>query len=698
MSFGLSFLLGGVQAYNEKVDAKAAEEAKKAEQARALEMERLKQEEETKRKLAEVSLTQSIDASNTSASYAINVQEAEKWNTEHANTPGAKRAVATMDGLEFVDVVSKSEKDKKQYKANRLTPVQSLLPNDKHEAVIYPLDGDMNAYQERIRTAESDDDLPVLGEDFVAFSYPTSGGAGDTRADRGLREATDFFFRDGNLDKFIAMAENNNSAPLDKAIKDLQMFWRSYSTTEQAKMKLDENAYIVQTIFDYDPQYMSELAAKHPRFFDEVVVSTVSDAVDMTANEIRQMNGLPTNGPVDVDPETLQVTVDVEEYNALNWAVENGAYSGEFKNAVLDISESAGMTQSEVFKTFNSLGTQGSQELLKTYQDTQKWYAENTPYVLQDGQPVLSMRNVVPPQADKINTLLANFDNDPEKKHELLTAMMSNSIIDKLPGKIRGGRSPAQQLISNNVTQEDVKDHAGRVRSSTNIINQVDLLQNLIEEHGVKGGLSAEVVMTIPGVINQFEAILDSVTLQPFGGDYLPINPTLDPAERKEFENLRREAKASVRSGNVDAEKMFKAVSRALMYNVASMLQGGDFRNISDYDVRLAGERMANIMGTFTDLDSALPALMQLREEAAFIKTVSDGFATGNLAEIAASSYLFNQRGSIRMQADSFLDREYGKNAGRSKNSPAVLPSGQTTTVDPDLSRTPIDPNVPVVR
>jgi len=29
MSFGLSFLLGGVQAYNEKVDAKAAEEAKK---------------------------------------------------------------------------------------------------------------------------------------------------------------------------------------------------------------------------------------------------------------------------------------------------------------------------------------------------------------------------------------------------------------------------------------------------------------------------------------------------------------------------------------------------------------------------------------------------------------------------------------------------------------------------------------------
>ena len=698
MSFGLSFLLGGVQAYNEKVDAKAAEEAKKAEQARALEMERLKQEEQTKRKLAEVSLTQSIDASNTSASYAINVQEAEKWNTEHANTPGAKRAVATMDGLEFIDVVPKSEKDKKPYEANRLSPVKSLLPNDKHDAIIYPLNGDMNAYQEQIRTAESDDDLPVLGEDFVAFSYPTSGGAGDTRADRGLREATDFLFRDGNLDKFITMAENGNSAPLDKAVKDLQMFWRNYSTTEQARMKIDENAYVVQTIFDYDPQYMSELAARHPKFFDEVVVSTVSDAVDMTANEIRQMNGLPTNGPVDVDPETLQVTVDVEEYNALGWAVEDGAYSGEFKNAVLDISESAGMTQSEVFKTFNSLGTQGSQELLKTYQDTQKWYAENTPYVLQDGQPVLRMSNVVPPQADKINTLLANFDNDPEKKHDLLTAMMSNSIIDKLPGKIRGGKSPAQQLISNNVTGDDVQDHVNRVRSSTNIVNQVDLLLNLVEEHGVEGGLSAEVMMTVPGLVNQFEAILDSVNLQPFGGDYTPMNPQLDMEARKEFEDLRRDAKASVRSGNVDAEKMYKAVSRALMYNVASMLQGGDFRNISDYDVRLAGERMAGIMGMLVDLESSTPALRQLREEAAFIKTVSDGYASGNLAEIAASSYLFNQRGSIRMTADAFISKEFGNNAGNPKNSPVVLPSEQTTTADPNIRRTPIDPNVPVVR
>lgn len=699
MSFGLSFLLGGVQAYNEKVDAQAAEKAKQADQARALEMERLKQEEQTKRTLAEVSLRQGIDASNTAAKYSVYQQEADKWNEQYKDTPGAKQAVATMTGLEFVDVVPKSEKDKKPYEANRLTPVKPLLNNDKWDAAIYPLDGDMNAYNERVRSATSDAELPQLGTDFVAFGYPTSGGGGDERTDRGLREATDFLFRDGNLEKFIDLADKGNPEPLNKAIKDVQMFWRNYSTSEQARMKIDENAYAVQTIFDYDPQYMSELAAKSPQFFNEVVLPTISDAIDMSANEIRAMHNLPLNGPVDVDPETLRVTVSTEEYNSLGWAVDGEGYSGDFKSVVMDISESSGMPQSEVFQTFNALGTEGSQALFTEYKEAQKWYAENTPYLVQDGQLTLNTANLIPPNADRINNVLANFDEDPDKKHALLKSMFSNNLVNKLPGKIRGGKSVAQQLISNNITGDDTQDHVNRTRAATNIINQVDLLANLVEEYGVKGGISAEVMMTVPGLLNQFEAILDSVNLTPFGGDYTPLNPQLDMESRREFEELRAAAKESVRSGNVDAEKMYKAVSRALMYNVASMLQGGDFRNISDYDVRLAGERMAGIMGMAVNLESSGPALRQLREEAAFMRTVSNGFATGDLGDIAASAYMFNQRGAQRMTAESFLDRNFGATSGRSK-SPATTAPGRTGNVTggQNLPRTPIDPGVPTYR
>jgi len=274
--------------------------------------------------------------------------------------------------------------------------------------------------------------------------------------------------------------------------------------------------------------------------------------------------------------------------------------------------------------------------------------------------------------------------------------MFGGSLVNKLPGKFKGGKTTAQQLISQNVTKEDIQDHANRSRAATNIINQVDLLTDLITKHGVKGGLSAEVLMTVPGMMNQFEAILDAVDLKPFSDDYRPLNPQLDMEARRDFNNLRADVKRGLRSGNVDAEKLYKAVSRALMYSVASMLQGGDFRNISDYDVRLAGERMGGIMGMMVDLETSLPTLAQLREEAAFMKTVSDGFATGDMGDIAAAAYLFNQRGSFRMTAESFLDIEYGSGSGMSSRSPS--PSPTLTPLDPQIRQTAPDSAVPTVR
>lgn len=702
MSFALSFLLGGAQAYNERVSAKAAAEAKDAEHQRALEMEQLKQQEATQRALQQRSLEMGIDASNTAAEYSIYQQEAQKWNEEFGKTPGAKRAVATMKGLEFVDVVSKKEKAD-EFKANRLSPVQHLLPDSNHDARIYPIDGDVNAYNERIRNATSKDELPVIGEDFYAFGYPVKGGAGDTRADLGLREATDFLFRDGNLRKFIDMADNGNPAPLQQATKDLKMFWRNYAESDQAKMKIDENTYVIQTIMDYDPAYMSELAAENPEFFEQVVMPTISDAVELSANDVRRMHGLPTNGPVDIDEETLRVTVNLDDYAALAWAVKDGAYTPEFKSTVQSISSTTPMTETEVFRALNSMGTEGSRIFTQEFAEAQKWYSENTPYTTQDGQLILATDRLVPPNASRLNDVLANFDSEPQVKHDLLTAAFSGSLIDKLPGRTKGGKITAQNLISKSVTGDDVIDHTNRVRASTNIINQVDLLVDLIEKHGVKGGISAEVLMTVPGLMTQFEAILDSVNLVPFSQDFTPINPAEDGNARREFENLRAEVKAGMRSGNVDAEKMYKAVTRALMYNVASMLQGGDFRNISDYDVRLAGDRMAGIMGMAVNLESSVPALMQLREEADFMRTVSAGFSSGNLADVAASAYMFNQRGQIRMEAGTFLNRTYGTDSGASQPRPSrtptpIPPRSSGINAGTDYSRTPIDPSVPIVR
>lgn len=696
MSFVLSALLGASTQYNENVAAKKAAEVQQKKDEQALALKKAELEAQEKREIAKASLTASLTAGQDAAKYATYKQEADDWNKKYGQNPLAKVAVATMSGIEFVEPFVKKDKEDKPDPINRLSPFAHLIGENKDMDVVdFAVDGDLTAYYERLRTAKT---APVHGKDVYGFTYRTKGGAGDTRSDYGLRAMTDFLFRDGHIEIFQKQAENGNPKNLDRAIKQLQMFWRDYSTSEQAKMKIDENAYVIQTILDYDPVYGEELAGANEKFFNEVVMTTISDAVELGANDVRKQLGLPINGPTDFDDETGELTVSTEDYTSLGWAVDQntGGYSSKFKSQVSKISRDADMNEIQVFKTLNSMGSEGSQQFMKAHTDAQKWYSENTPYVVQDGMLQLDMSNVVPPNSDQINELLSNFDNEPATKMKLVKAMFGGALVDKLPGKFKGGKVTAQQLISQTVTKEDIQDHTNRSRAATNIINQVDLLTGLITEHGVKGGLSAEVLMTVPGMMNQFEAILDSVNLRPFSDDYRPLNPQLDMEARREFNSLRNDVKQGLRTGNVDAEKLYKAVSRALMYSVASMLQGGDFRNISDYDVRLAGERMGGIMGMMVDLESSLPTLAQLREEAAFMKTVSDGFASGDLKNIAAAAYLFNQRGAFKMDAESFLDRQYGAGSGAANTSrtSVVVP----TEVPKEMKRTPPDPGVPTVR
>jgi hypothetical protein len=696
MSFVLSALLGATTQLNENTAAKKAAEVQKKKDEQALALKNAELAAQEKRELAKIERTAAIEEDKTLSTFGFYQEEARKWNKMYDQNPLAKRAVATPNGLEFVEPFVKAEKKDEPDPITRLSPFAHIVADSKDMDVVYfPKDGDMDAYHKRLRTAKKS---PVLGEDVFGFMYRAKGGESDTRKDYGLRAMTDFLFRDGYLEKFQKQAENNNPKNLNRAIKQLQMFWRDYSTSEQAKMKIDENAYVIQTIIDYDPIYGGELAGANDKFFNEVVASTISDVIDMDANELRRQLGLPTNGPTDFNDKTGELTVSTEDYTSLGWAVDQktGGYSAEFKSHVSKISQDGDLNEIKVFETLNSMGAEDSREFMDAYAKSQKWYSDNTPYVVQDGMLQLDMGNIIPPNADQINQLLSNFDNDPKTKLKLVKAMFGSSLVNKLPGKFKGGKVTAKQLISKNITDDDIQDHVNRSRASTNIINQVDLLTDLITKHGVKGGLSADVLTTVPGMLNQFEAILDSVNLRPFSDDYRPLNPQLDMDARQEFNALKSDVKQGIRSGNVDAEKLYKAVSRALMYSVASMLQGGDFRNISDYDVRLAGERMGNIMGMMVDLESSLPTLAQLREEAAFMKTVSDGFATGDMGDIAAAAYLFNQRGAFKMEAESFLDRQYGAGAGGASSSRSSTVVQKE--IPKEMKRTAPDSGVPTVR
>lgn len=105
------------------------------------------------------------------------------------------------------------------------------------------------------------------------------------------------------------------------------------------------------------------------------------------------------------------------------------------------------------------------------------------------------------------------------------------------------------------------------------------------------------------------------------------------------------------------------------------MLQGGDFRNISDYDIRMAGSRIGNLMDLINNPKTARPVLEQLREQAQFQLEVTQAFTRGNIYDVAAASLLQQYRGRNPQNPLEFIDVYYGGQAGLGTGQTILDPS-----------------------
>ena len=321
----------------------------------------------------------------------------------------------------------------------------------------------------------------------------------------------------------------------------------------------------------------------------------------------------------------------------------------EFVDAVSDFSMSSGIATDAVYDLLDGMGSKKSQEFINTIREAHEHFAENPPLEMQGSRVVINAKNLSADQT-KIMKVLSYIPN-AQLRHKVAQGLIGDDIIDGLPGETRGRMSSAQ-LIAQDVTKVDFDKISGIKDSSNLLAGDIRLLMQLIEDKDVKGGLTGTITVTGSGIAFQAKSILERFGSADLGP--LPVNEEERKA-RREYLDQKAETLRQISSGKVEAEKLYHALTNSLMYGVASMLQGGDFRNISDQDIVLSGRRMGGLTDLLSNPETSLPVLRQLLDLAETNAVIADGFLSNDAKSMLASALMYKQRTFMRIDVDNYL-------------------------------------------
>lgn len=672
-SFAMNSVIGAIELTRAEKAAKAAADAKIAEEERAfarqLKLEGYKQDvlslQEEEARLRTLTTQQATKSAMDNQARKINELRGFRYdeNGKVTFTPKGQKLVSPkfdLSGFNEFEISLEDKSVKAIESMSRFTPFGGLITEPKEqEPLEFPIGMSIAEYRKKIANRDWET-IPKLGwdGDVVGPVLRTSG----TRIEASNMEALrDFTFSEGALEKFLADKEKNGTSEnYDRLIGAWVNAWDTYKEIPAARQTTEDGIARVDTILSFIPEDQREILTRSPEFMDRVVMPTISQSLGITKNQVFADLGLPLGGPADINEEG-QVEVDTTEYPHLSWAVDQqtSAYTGDFQTKMADIASSAGLTNSDAYKIINGLGTKKAQTFLNDFTTAREWFVKNEPFVVENNMVRLDGSRMMPPNVD-VGKMLANFTN-PADRMKMAKAILGTDVIEGIPGVTEGGKVSARQAIAQDVTRKDITDLAKMETSSTAIITDTTSLIELIDSKMVEGGLAGVVKTKGNALISQAEKIMKRINFSALPSEGMS---SADLAVRREQRELIESAITDISKGEIAAEKLYNALTSSLMYGVASMLQGGDFRNISDQDIVLAGGRMGSLMDLINDPETARPVLEQLREQAQFQLETTQAFVRGNVQDIAAATLLLQYRGRNPQNPLEFIDMYYGVGSG----------------------------------
>lgn len=571
----------------------------------------------------------------------------------------------------------------------------------------------------------------VDGQNVVGYVVPSKNVSTIQATDESMRSAIDMAFRRNYTDKngniirgsLRLGVETNNPELIAWSIEQLKSEFNAWVETDAGKIKVDEQRYRYKTPLAFMDESDYQLFEEVPALLDKFLMPYLDESLGMTRDAILAELGLATGGPASFD-EDFNLDVSVNEYGNLakNYVdPETKSWKPEFIDVVAEIALSSGNTidqeggleTEQVFEMLNrNLSPSQTVKLVQTFKKARNWFENNAPLKVQnDG---VEFDGSVMANAPREISEVVNYFADPREKLAIIKAMIGSDVIDGLPGKARGGSTTALRSIAKKATGKDVEELGKILTSSTAITEDINPIMELIEEYGVTGGISGMTEIQVKGFVTQARALIEKFSDRASKNLGKMKDANSNQLLEDNFEKAQ-EALGLVQEGTnftdqAAAEKLLQALSASLTYSIASMLQGGDFRNISDYDIRMAEDRMGGITGMFTDLQSALPVLRQIKELAMFRGTVARALSTGDVHEVMGAAFLSNDRLFQGLGVDQLLDPRYRREVkvtqpvpdpDADKTKVEILPFDRQTGVlgnplaDPDLTKQVAkDPNL----
>ena len=468
-----------------------------------------------------------------------------------------------------------------------------------------------------------------------------------------------------NADDIFRLRDNNDRKPYNDLVQTVNTLWTELGKTKTGalqtvggksgdQVRVPLINYMMNNVQDLEP------LLKDDDFVEDTILKSLANELGLTPDDVRRQAGVSSTivSEVDVDG-TIPSPVGAIS-GGLSWAQgDDQTVSADVDDIIGDMATSMrSKNKVDLYGELDDLSQQNSKLIIEGVQESREYYSkpENRPLqAKQSGGGFTLKRTALNADSSKLDQALNLYAADPEMQFALAKASLGDTVTTGFAGVPQG------TAYADQVAQEVLKEQREILfkggASARQIQSRVGQLITLIEDYDQTGGVSGSLATFKVGIKDQAKKILGTFDDRFFASNFDEATGQ-DLEARQQFLKDRKETLSLLESSDQELSEaqqatLFRALTQALLYDVASMLQGGDFRNISDYDVRLARDAMGGLGTTFGSARNSLATLRSLEYEASRKLMFIREFSSGDVNNVVAASKLWYGAGYDSPEAAS---------------------------------------------